>query len=686
MDDPPKPAAGRSGQMRELGCIGLVFAGGMLLLALAAVAPNYSLETAFSPPPTGSIIIATLPASLPAEVRPITGKILPATPSTITAPVIPNEIDRRPVPVGADEALRHLMTEPMPSQDYFDSVRRLGGLDPGQRQIEPQPLMVGDRQTFQTADGPRQADLVHLTDYAAYWVETGLQLDREAITVAAQTVESYYLPPMQATFGREWLPGVDQESRITILHVLGSPDDYELGYFSDENEYPQSLFIHSNEREMVYLNMSRLDIGTDLYFGTLLHELQHLSQWNMDANEQVWLNEGLSQLAETMAGLDTVDASAYLARPDIRVDRWSSAASEVYAHYAGSYLYLLYLWQRAGEQAVRELVRHPANGLGGVQAVLEGHLPGVSLAQFSTDWAVANYLDSQGGFGPYAYDRVDLQPPALSTRARRLPFSTLNELEQMAVDYVDLDLVGSVHITFVGDTVASLTDGPPPSGELFWYAAPDNSSQATLTAAFDVPAAAGAELTFDTWYDLESNWDYAYLSVSADGGITWQVLPGKVTVTGQFGPAWNGRSTETPGNQEGWISETVSLAAFAGQSILLRFDLLSDFEGPSRGLAVANAQIANPSAAPQPLVWQAMGFTETSWLLPQEWGVRLIREGEEVEVMRLTPDASGMAQLGVVLGPEGGAVVVMPLTPPAAEPARYWLSVEPLTVDSAGDN
>ena len=36
---------------------------------------------------------------------------------------------------------------------------------------------------------------------------------------------------------------------------------------------------------MLYLNMGNLTVGEDLYYGTLVHEFQHLAQWNVDGNE-----------------------------------------------------------------------------------------------------------------------------------------------------------------------------------------------------------------------------------------------------------------------------------------------------------------------------------------------------------------------------------------------------------------
>jgi hypothetical protein len=417
---------------------------------------------------------------------------------------------------------------------------------------------------------------------------------------------------------------------------------------------------------MVYLNMSQLEVGTPLYDGTLVHEMQHLIQWNLDANEETWLNEGLSQVAETLAGLDTVAPEAYLEQPYVRLDGWSDEEPDVYAHYAGSYLYALYLWQQAGDAALSELARHPANGLAAVRAVLAGYRPDLTLEQFSGDWAAALYLDGLSTDPRYTIDHADgLGPPFLSNRARQLPFETTAALPPMAIDYIDLDLSGPVVITFAGDATAALIDAPPPASEPFWFAPPANSSRAQLTAAVDLSGLDAARLDFAVWHDLEASYDFAYLSASTDGGQTWELLSPARPAAGAYGAAWGGASG-------GWQRESVRLDAYAGRPVLLRFDVVTDVEGVRQGFALSELTVAG--AAVQP-VWQPNGFVATGRRLPQRWEVRLIREGQTPVVIPLALDGSNRGQVAVDLGPDGGALVVMPVTPFAATPADYWLRV-----------
>ena len=600
------------------------------------------------------------------------GKLLPS-PSPENAgdfSGIPANIVQITAPEDAEANMIAFYENNPPSHDYFKLAEALGGLDLGEREVPSESAAVGDRRTFHTHDGSRQAELIYQDELAAYWVETGIALDRSELAAAAQRLRELYYPLLVRNIGTEWRPGIDGDSRITVLHTLGAPDTYELGYFSDEDQYPSALFPTSNEREMVYLNMSQLELGP-LYDGTLVHEVQHLIQWNLDANEDKWLNEGLSQIAETMAGLDTVDPRPYLEQTQIRLDSWSKAAPDIHAHYAGSYLYLLYLWEQLGDAAITELARHPANGLAAVRAVLAGHNPERSLETFTADWATALYLDGRSADPHYNIEAFELPPPFFADRVRQRPYAESATLDQFGIDIIDLDFTGKATLIFAGDTTAELT-GAPPDDMPFWFAPPSNSSHSQLSAEIDLTNVATATLNFFAWYSLEPSYDFAYISVSTDGGRSWRPLEPTHGVPGAYGPAWGGRSAEATGNQNGWLAESISLDAYAGKNISLRFDVVTDFEEAGRGFAVNEPTITGLAEQP---VWQPDGFVKTGHLLPQRWEVRLIRNGDGGEVIPLRLDDLNRIQTEIELGAEGGALIVVPLTPFVESAANYWLSI-----------
>ncbi len=75
-------------------------------------------------------------------------------------------------------------------------------------------------------------------------------------------------------------------------------------------------------------------------------------------------------------------------------------------------------------------------------------------------------------------------------------------------------------------------------------------------------------------------------------------------------------------------------------------------------------------------MWQPAGFVETGALLPHQWAVRLVVDGDPPQVIPLTLDELNRGQMEGELGPGGGALLVMALTPGVRTTADYWLVVE----------
>lgn len=57
--------------------------------------------------------------------------------------------------------------------------------------------------------------------------------------------------------------------------------------------------------------------GSEYYKEVLAHEFQHMIQVNVDSDEEGWLNEGFSMLAQQVAGMRGDNwLNEYLVQPD----------------------------------------------------------------------------------------------------------------------------------------------------------------------------------------------------------------------------------------------------------------------------------------------------------------------------------------------------------------------------------
>lgn len=114
----------------------------------------------------------------------------------------------------------------------------------------------------------------------------------------------------------------------------------------------------------------------------------------------------------------------------------------------------------------------------------------------------------------------------------------------------------------------SMTDSP--GGQYGNYA----NAILNLSTPLDLTNHGLAFVEFSARWDIESNYDYVQLQVSDNGGTSWEALPGLHTR--------NGSTNQDPGqplydgNQSSWVQEKISLEAFGGKVIQLRFRLVSD--------------------------------------------------------------------------------------------------------------
>jgi immune inhibitor A len=652
----------------------------------------------------GSPTLEVPPTAVPSSPTPAADAESPDPSPTEVEPSPTPSIAQEPSGDLGDETAELLASTTVPVRDLHDLAIRLLGLPADTpRTINPAgspDYPVGTNRIFHVSnvDTDEQFDidaiLAYKTEHVYMWVEEGVDFDQDDLAEAADLFEDSTYPTNRAFFGEEWSPGVDNDPHVSILHAtnLGSS---VAGYYSSASEFVSSVRGDSNEMEMFYINVTSMDFNGEYYNAVLAHEFQHMIHWYKDRNEETWLNEGFSELAMFLNGMGTGGADwAFANTPDTQINSWPEPPAPPGANYGGGYLFTSYFLDRFGAEATQALVSHQENGLTSVDAVLSELGLDITHQDFFADWIVANILDDPDvADGRYEYAAIDLFPFEIAQTYDRgdYPVSSSGDVHQYATDYVELRGSDPLTLRFAGSTQVGLMDTIPRSGQYLWWSNRGDDSDVMLTRAFDLSAVSEATLEFWTWYDLEEDWDYAYVEISSDGGETWEIL---TTPSGtpenpngnSFGFGYTGRSG---GAEPSWIQEAVDLSPYVGQEVLVRFEVITDDAVNRPGFALDDVAIPEigyfSNFDTDGDGWEAAGFVRHANVLRQRWLVQLVLFGSETTVERLELEAGQTGEWTVPLdrGARRAIVTISGLAPVTTELATYSYQITPGASDVA---
>ncbi|MFG2060421.1 choice-of-anchor J domain-containing protein [Micromonospora sp. NPDC048871] len=357
----------------------------------------------------------------------------------------------------------------------------------------------------------------------------------------------------------------------------------------------------------------------NLYEGVFIHEWQHLAHYHADPFEGIWLNEGLADFAQTLAGY--VDARARVDQPgtdshihcfqgfgtvqtpyntnprdcggpENSINLWNegSTSSGVLADYGNAYSLILFLYDRYGLDFISRLHQDgELQGLASLKAALADE--GVKdMYKVLHDYQTMNLVDRVVGNSKLGI--------MLGVDKRRVTTASLNATVNLdnpasyatpgaapnGADYVQLrkangkplgrgDLrsikfQGAKTLPAIPLAWTTVNNDPDRPGNSVIWSGNGNSTDAAAVTPVTVPAA-NPTLTFLAKYGAEIGYDYGYVSVSTDGGKSYTPIAGDKTVSGPLGPALNGTT-------DGFEPHSFDLSAYADQQILLSFRYVSD--------------------------------------------------------------------------------------------------------------
>ena len=659
-----------------------------LLLAAVILAAGAGCGVLPSQKPSSTVLPTATPAiAQPASTQSLTANPLTATPPPVSTPA--PAIGRGPGLQALTEPPTEPATgfEPPPDRDLFQLAKELSW-PPGSpdipRVVNPEPVSFsqGRKESFWLirflALEVYQAEfeLRLVTDQAYWYIENGTQVDQEALESGARKFEENIYPKVSETFGREWSPGIDNDPHLNIIHAglqgVG-------GYFSSSDEHPREVYPYSNQRESIYINIAAFPVGSRQYLDVLAHELQHAVHWNNDPNEETWVNEGLAELAVSVAGYESSSIRRFLRSPNVSLIHWPLDQRNIGAYYGGASLFMNYLAEHYGPvEDIGRLVADPADGLAGIDSYLASGGHGVTAKAVLRDWVAANILDESQGI--YAYQDLDVQARVVRTIESFREFS--GEIPQYAADYTELkNFDQPIWLQFSGPVENLLIPAEVDQVGCWWSNSGD-SINSTLSRRVDLTGISSATLRYQLWYQVEENWDYGYVQVSLDQGQSWKIL--ETPETSPRNPIGNGFGSGYTGESRGWINQTVDLTPFVGSEVLLRFQYVTDDAIGGIGLCIRYISIAEAKLEVDDAAWQPAGFVRINNRVRQDFAVQVILVGEEngaeSRVLQLPLDQANNGEL-ILKAPQDYArivVAVLAMAPSTVQPASYTLTLGPV--------
>ncbi|MCP4420807.1 MAG: hypothetical protein GY805_29710, partial [Chloroflexi bacterium] len=190
---------------------------------------------------------------------------------------------------------------------------------------------------------------------------------------------------------------------------------------------------------------------------------------------------------------------------------------------------------------------------------------------------------------------------------------------------------------------------------------------------------------YSVFHDIEEGFDFAYVSISSDGGQTWQGLSGKNMQGADFEDdpsdvAYTERFYT--GESGAWVKETADLTPYAGQVVHIRFEYVTDPILTFGGIAfddIAIPEIGFFDDAESDAGWLAEGFVRATGYVPQRWHIILItyEHGAPVVIpIELTGDNTATVEFS--LNNNGGGrplLIVAASSPMTLEPAYYQFEI-----------
>ncbi len=571
------------------------------------------------------------------------------------------------------DTLTILQNAVIPSADLIYLAERYEGKTgiPLQSTAAPIAYSIGDTKDFYklNVDTNNTSRITAVLRYASediyFWVEQGVNLDAGELNSLMRTFEDQIYPTNQEFFGKEWIPGVDNDPHLYILYARDLGRQL-AGYTASSDGVVTLAHEYSNVHEMFYINSDVQWLSDPYTLSVMAHEFQHLIHGYHDPNEELWMNEGFSELATLLNGYDAGGFDYLFSfNTDIQLNDWSMDPNENDAHYGASFLFVTYLLERFGEDFTKAIVADQLDGFTSIDHVLAAYnhqdlITGelITANDLFADWAIANYVnDPAFADGRYAYNIYSSAPTASSTETiTDCDNVQLDRLvHQYGTDYIRLACANEdFQLNFSGSSSVNVLPVDS-AGDYFMWSNRADASATKLTRQFDFSEVDGPiTLTYSTWFDIENDYDFLYLLASTGGGSGRIINTPSCSVSDITG---NSYGCGYSGLSNGWIKETVDLSQFAGQIVNLSFEYITDEAVTGEGFAVNDIRVPEidylADFEENAGGWTSEGFVRIDNRLPQTFLVSIIDPYSETPTQKFAIESGEELNITLHALPEG---------------------------------
>ncbi len=444
-------------------------------------------------------------------------------------------------PAGAMESLQTLIASEVHERDIYSVTQRFKrNIGKISQAFQIRNYRVGDEREFWVLNTTTNvykkilADLIFISPHSYFWVQQGVSFNEKDVAIVSNLFSEKIYPTNRAFFGSEPIPGIDGNERISILYSRGM--GRAAGLFSSADTVAVAVDEYSNQSEMFYISADYVDLADhDDVANKMAHEFQHLIHYALDRNEASWISEGFSELAVFINEYGPSNFQyIFAANPNLQLTFWpGDDQGDSSPHYGAAFMFMKYFLDRFGEEATKSLAAEKANDYHSVELVLE-RLPDlsgnfdeeISGDELFRDWTVSNLINSYKSDIPEKYKYKNYQPPAFSIEKLADESSAWRkqEVQQYGAQYFEINCSNDCNVELQGQPTVRILPESPHSGDYYAWSNKGDESEMVFSREFDFRGhSSPITLQYWTWFNIENDYDYLYLTASVDGE-NWRII------------------------------------------------------------------------------------------------------------------------------------------------------------------